>query len=613
MTGFFGWTNMSSNNADAKKIIEKCTKQLSQNGSHLDSNIYNDSALYSCTDDISCIHKDGDDIIVIDGIIRINNSIPCRPQDLNSTLKELHKNNRTNQKLALTSLKGQYSLASHSENNKSLVLATDKIGSQSIYYAKTKQGLVYSSSAESIRRHPDVDDKIDHQAIYDYMYFHVIPSPRTIFKNIKKLEPASYLTFVDDVITIEKYWTPTYNNQSKTYLQLKDELSNITNNSIEFYGSNNSTGTFLSGGIDSSTISGLYNQQYGPGIQSYSMGFSQSGYDEIEYARLAANHFKLHLNEYYVTTDDIAESITDVMSSYDEPFGNSSAIPTYMCAKFAKSSGSNYLLAGDGGDELFAGNSRYAEQKLFNIYQNIPKPIRKHLLEPLFVGSPLPKLSNFTRKIMRYIDISNTPMPDRMEIYNYIIMTGDTNVFSREFLANVNTSEPMDAMRNTYNSSSANSLVDKMLYYDWKYTLADNDLRKVGKMCNLAGVKVFYPLLDDDLLNLSTEVPDNLKLRGKQLRYFFKKSYSDFLPKEIINKSKHGFGLPFGEWLKTSKPLQDIIYEKLNQLEKRNIFAPEFISESINNHKHGHAAYYGTLVWLMAMLETWLQEHNMDL
>jgi len=614
MTGFFGWVNVPFSKDDALQVLEKSTKRLSQRGTHTDNHIFDTSALHSCTDDISHVYRNAHSILVIDGIIRINDHTPIDPHDLNYTLNELHNHsNSDSQKNVFTKIKGQYSLASLSNTNKSLVLATDKTGSQPIYYAQTKEGLVFGSSAESIRCHPDVSGEIDYQAIYNYMYFHVIPSPRTIFKHIKKLEPASYLTCTNGNIKIEKYWTPNYSNQSKKFVQLKNELNNLTNKSIEFYGSNKSTGTFLSGGIDSSTISGLYNQLYGPGIESYSMGFSESGYDEIGYARIAAKHFKLNLNEYYVTTDDIVGSIYDVMNSYDEPFGNSSAIPTYMCAKFAKSSGSNYLLAGDGGDELFAGNSRYAEQKLFNIYQEIPRSVRKYLLEPVFVDSPLPKLSDFTRKIMRYISISNTPMPDRMETYNYIYRMGEKNIFSSEFLAQIDPSEPLNDIKRTYHSSSTNSLVDKMLYYDWKYTLADNDLRKVGNMCNLAGVKVFYPLLDDDLLTLSTEVPANLKLKRQQLRYFFKKSYSDFLPEEIINKSKHGFGLPFGEWLKTSETLKNLIYEKLHQLESRNIFIPGFISDSINKHKYGHAAYYGTLVWLMAMLEVWLQEHNMDL
>ena len=149
-----------------------------------------------------------------------------------------------------------------------------------------------------------------------------------------------------------------------------------------------------------------------------------------------------------------------------------------------------------------------------------------------------------------------------------------------------------------------------MLFLDWKITLADNDLRKVGRMCELEGIDVLYPFLDDDVVTFANQIPPSLKLRRLKLRYFFKRALRDFLPTEILTKSKHGFGLPFGEWLKTSPLLQDSIYSNLEDLKKRKIVKADFIDEIIETHRTDHAAYYGTMVWILAMLEQWFCEHH---
>jgi asparagine synthase (glutamine-hydrolysing) len=146
-----------------------------------------------------------------------------------------------------------------------------------------------------------------------------------------------------------------------------------------------------------------------------------------------------------------------------------------------------------------------------------------------------------------------------------------------------------------------------MLWYDWKMTLSDNDLRKVSRMCEIAGVRVAYPMLDEDVIDLSIEVPSSAKISGTRLRAFFKDSVKDFLPEQIINKEKHGFGLPFGLWLKTHKPLQDLVYSTLASLRRRNILSQSFVDRVEREHRNGHASYYGYAIWDMVMLEHWLQ------
>jgi asparagine synthase (glutamine-hydrolysing) len=188
-------------------------------------------------------------------------------------------------------------------------------------------------------------------------------------------------------------------------------------------------------------------------------------------------------------------------------------------------------------------------------------------------------------------------------IYN----EGASNVFDPEFLATVDPEDPVREMRATWNSCPSADLLDRMHWYDWKYTLADNDLRKVTRMCELAGVRVSFPMIDEGVIDLSLQVPSQAKIAGNQLRAFYKSAVRGFLPEAIINKTKHGFGLPFGVWLKTHKPLQELVYDSLASLKNRRYLSRSFIERAIAEHKDGEADYYGSAIWDMLMLEQWLR------
>jgi asparagine synthase (glutamine-hydrolysing) len=149
-----------------------------------------------------------------------------------------------------------------------------------------------------------------------------------------------------------------------------------------------------------------------------------------------------------------------------------------------------------------------------------------------------------------------------------------------------------------------------MLYLDWKFTLADNDLRKVNRMCEVSGIDVRYPMLDNELIEFSTKIPPDMKIKGFKLRYFFKQALKDFLPPEIIAKRKHGFGLPFGEWLRVSPPLQELAYDSLRALKTRGYLRPEYIDRLIGEHQTDHAGFYGSMIWTLVMLEIWLKAHT---
>jgi asparagine synthase (glutamine-hydrolysing) len=345
--------------------------------------------------------------------------------------------------------------------------------------------------------------------------------------------------------------------------------------------------------------------------RTFSMGFGAEEFNELEYARIAARRFGALQHEYEVTPDDIVAAFRRVATAFDEPFGNSSAVPTYFCARLAAQHGVTHLLAGDGGDELFGGNERYARQRIFEAWGRIPAALRRSLIEPL-VGriDPANRITAL-RKLRSYVDQARIPLPERLESWNFIYRTDLDAMLDPEFRAAIDTRAPLEAMAEVYAQAPSTDLLQRLLFYDWHYTLADSDLRKVGEMCRLAGVEVSYPMLDPRVIDLSLGVPPGLMMRGMELRSFYKRALAGFLPDEILAKKKHGFGLPFGVWLKSHARLADLTFGLLGDLKSRRVIQPAFIDRLIAEQREGHPGFYGYAIWDLAMLEAWFQEHRL--
>jgi asparagine synthase (glutamine-hydrolysing) len=438
----------------------------------------------------------------------------------------------------------------------------------------------------------------------------MVPGPDTVFFNQTQLLPGHYLLYKNNKLTTNRYWTiDFYENENRSFAPKKDQFLSLLRESLIQENGTQNVGTFLSGGTDSSTVTGILSELVDHPVKTFSIGFDAEGYDESYYSRLVSKHFNTDHHEYYVTPNDVLEAVQIIARTYDKPFGNSSAIPTYYCAKLAEDNGITKLLAGDGGDELFGGNSRYAKQQVFSHYAKVPSPLR-NLLENVVINQNIVKNSGIARKLSRYIEQSKVPMPDRLESYNLINFIGAETIFEKEFLSHVDQSAPIQMLRNTYRISDGYSLINRMLALDMYYTLSENDIPKVTNMCHQAHIDVGFPLLNDDLVNFSLHLPPRDKLRGQKLRYFFKKALSDLLPGEVISKKKHGFGLPFGVWLNSYKPLREMSMDSISDLKKRKIIKPEFIDRITGDYLSEHASYYGTLIWVLLILEQWLKHHG---
>ena len=603
--GLFGWTSLSPNAVQASASIESMSEALSTNLPI--ATIESESSACGSTGQVAQLGVNGCVAIFGNPIWKCTS---LQDQSLQQGhAQALVKAYQQHGLKCLELLYNDFSCAIIDSDNNKIILAVDHLGRYPLYYTLSRNQLVFASTAKTVLAHPSITREIDPQGLYNYVYFHMVPGPSSVYKNLSKLQAGTALEISSGQSRIHRYWTPGFSEfHGDSFTRKKNELRHTLTQSVErATAGKNNVGAFLSGGLDSSTVAGILSETSQDKARAFSIGFDAEGYDEMAYARITAKHFGIELNEYYVTPEDVVTALPMVATSYDEPFGNSSALPAWFCARFARENGIELLLAGDGGDELFAGNERYAKQKLFEIYGQIPRLLREGLIEP---GTSLLKdrLAVFA-KAASYIEQASTPLPDRLQSYNFLHRHAPNEIFAQDFLESVETELPLTIQRDVYNAPTDASKLNRMLYLDWQFTLADNDLRKVSHMCATAGVDVAYPMLDDELLDFSCKIPSNEKLRGQNLRDFYKKSLTGWLPDETINKSKQGFGLPFGVWMQEHKPLREMAYDNLVALKNRNYLDNRFLDKLIGLHKDEHAAYYGELIWVLTVFELWMDRN----
>ena len=517
----------------------------------------------------------------------------------------------------LSRLRGEFALALWDGRDQSLHLATDRFRIHPVYYYSDHKGLfVFGSRIKSILACPFPEEHtVDPHAILDIVARSYIPTPKSVFHEIQKIPPGHVLSFSGGKVGLTSYWDINFlETESANEKVLAGKLRQVFHDAlhvryVEDHKQGN-VGTFLSGGVDSSTVTGVLNQLSNGPIKSFSIKFDEQRYNEVEYARMAAQSFGAEHYEYTVTAQDCIDCLPILLDSFDEPFANASSIPTYFCSKLALEHDVPFLYAGDGGDELFAGNERYALQRRFDYYSQFPQPFREYLLKPLVdwladsVG-----WSIFT-KGKKYIQRASVPYPQRLASYGFFEAVPKEQIFQDDFLEHIQQSnDHRDGLHEYYFRAPAKTELDRQLYIDLKRAIGDNDLFKVTRMSEAAGVAVRFPFLDTNVADFASKVPANIKMRGTQLRSFFKNAYADLLPLAIRKKTKHGFGLPIAIWLKTNKTLNEMMNDLvLSQLSlERGFFKKKTLERVIELHKTDETGFYGTLLWNLMIIELWFR------
>jgi len=503
-------------------------------------------------------------------------------------------------------LHGNFSLILWDRQQKTMIAAVDGFGANRLVYYRDGRVLLIASRIDVLTASGHVGREVNPRAIANVLNFGVSLAPETIFKNVRRILPGSILRVSESDERVSKYWDMRYGavgdaNEDR----LSRELESVVEVAVSRQCSGPRVGAFLSGGTDSSTVVGMMARTGNVPLKTFSIGFQEQSFNELGYAEMVAKKFQTEHHTQLVGASDCLAALPEMVRYFDEPFANASAIPTYFCARLAAQNGVQILLAGDGGDELFGGNQRYATDKIFGMYQTLPPGLRKKLIEPAL--ATLPFKNGVVGKARRYIQRSNLPVLERYLSYNFLSAHDRDEVFSSEFLSSLGDYAVLDVPQDYYLQAPADQHLDRLLYVDVKITLGDSDLPKVTRMSELGGIQTRFPFLDRTVAEFSGRIPVHLKIKGLNKRYLFKRAFRELLPVEVINKKKHGFGIPVSTWLREDKKMrefgQDIL--RSSRLRERGYFHAGLIDDLFQKHQADETSYYGDILWSFLTLELW--------
>jgi asparagine synthase (glutamine-hydrolysing) len=395
----------------------------------------------------------------------------------------------------LTRFRGEFVLAVWDQREDSLYLATDRFRVHPLFYHASRDRLLFSSRLAGLYQTPSSPGRtVDPEAVVDLLAFSAIPTPKTIFREARKLPPGHLLTYRAGEARLERYWDldfrePSVAGRKALGARLKSIFAEAVFIRLASEEDSNRVGCFLSGGVDSSTVAGVLTElRQGP-VKSFSIGFDEPRFNEMAYARIAARAFGAQHHEYVVTARDTCEAIPILLDAFDEPYANASAVPTYFCARLMRESGVDAAYAGDGGDELFAGNERYAAHRIFDYYGRIPPWMRRALIEPVVFS--LHRYLGWTLldKGRKYIQRANIPRARRITSYGFFNVVAARDLLNGDLLESLGGDyDPYGAVASFYDGAPAATELDRELYLDLHLAISDNDLFKVTRMTEAAGL-----------------------------------------------------------------------------------------------------------------------------
>ncbi|MCG8503952.1 MAG: asparagine synthase-related protein [Sphingomonadales bacterium] len=513
----------------------------------------------------------------------------------------------------LDRLEGSFTVAVIAPGEGQAWAAIDRFGVSSLVWTVAPDGaFVFSTAATAVAAYPGQERRLCAQSLYNYLYFYTVPAPGTIFRGQTRLRPGEAAGFADGSASSRSYWSMPYGaaGPEDAEAALPDLLDRAVEDSIRDV-PQTSLGAFLSGGLDSSSVAGFLARHVDQ-ARTYTIRFDDEKYDEGPFANIAAGHFATRHRDYFVTPEDVARVLPRIADVFDEPFGNTSAVPVYYCAKLAADDGVGVMLAGDGGDEIFAGNERYAEMDRFDRYGRIPAALRRFLFDPILLRLPqsgLGSLSRAARLARRY----HMTIPERLYSYSAFPRFRLDQVLQERLIAEIDDGVPVRLATEAFDRPADGDRVQRMMSLDLQFALANNDLRKVTRMCRLAGVSVRFPMLDPELTAFAAGLPASLLMPAGRLRGFYKDSMAGFLPQAIIDKPKHGFGLPFTTWVVRDDGLRQMVGDLLAGMRKRRIMTDAYLDQ-LQAALHAEALTgLQDSAWDIAVLELWLERHTAGL
>lgn len=508
-------------------------------------------------------------------------------------------------------LNGMFGVALYEAENRTLTVARDRIGIKPIYYYEDHEKLIFGSEIKSILEFGNLKNSLDKEALYEYLTYLYIPAPKTIFSNIKKLKPGHFLKINPDGVKEEKFWDLKYEPIENLTLQdATDKFSELVEDAVKIrMMSEVPLGAFLSGGIDSGTISALMQKNSSQKINTFSIGFPVKTEfnelpDSIETAKkLGTNHHTL------VVEPDSISLLEKIIYHLDEPMADSSVIPTFLLSEFTKTK-VTVSLSGDGGDELFAGYLRHKLVKGAIFYNKIPSFIRKgilgNLLKTQSVREQTPGKFESLKRVWRDFDGGS----------EFTFLRWITN-FNQDFLKEICTEKILnDFAKFDFHKVAKHYLNDgfdgegelnRILNFETKVYEPDDLLMKVDKMSMANSLEVRVPFLDHRLVEFAAILPESMKLKGFDSKFLLKNFSKSILPEQVVRKKKQGFVPPLREWFRSD--LKDFARDNLLSPNAftREFFTKDKVSKILDEHATGERNYEYQ-IWVILTLELWAKQ-----
>ncbi|MEW6354946.1 MAG: asparagine synthase (glutamine-hydrolyzing) [Planctomycetota bacterium] len=506
-------------------------------------------------------------------------------------------------------LRGMFALALWDANKERLVLARDRLGKKPLYYRHGDDRLLFASSIKPILEAPDIPREVDRDALHDYLTFQYVPHPLTMFRGIKKLPPAHRLIFENCKTHIERYWSPEFNeDHSMSEHQCADVVRGLLQEATELRMiSDVPLGAFLSGGIDSSIVVGLMSRLSKEPVKTFSIGFEEKKYDELEYARAAADAFHTEHKEFIVRPNAV-EIIPKLVWHFDEPFADSSAVPTYyvsqMTSEFVK-----VALTGDAGDECFAGYPRYRAVKIGELVDKMPKLVKGILSGSGWQGIPASvEQKTFRRRVKKFLAALAHDPARRYMMWISIFDEESKRFLYTDGLADETAGRDSFAfLKQYYDMPARTDFLGKTTFVDMMTYLPCDLLTKVDVTSMAHSLESRSPFLDHKLIEFVATIPTDLKLRRLKTKHILKRAFDDLLPGPIRNRPKMGFGVPIAEWFRTDLAdyVRDVLLDR--KATSRGYFKKSSVEQLVNQHI-GRQADHGYRLWALLMLELWHRE-----
>jgi asparagine synthase (glutamine-hydrolysing) len=497
-------------------------------------------------------------------------------------------------------LRGMFAFAVWDGRGERLFVARDRAGEKPLYHTVTPGGtFVFGSELKSLLEHPEVTRETDPAALDAYLTLGYVPEPLSIFCGVRKLEAGHRLVLERGRVTTESYWDfPTETDERpRREEEYVEELRARLEESVRMMlVADVPLGAFLSGGVDSSTIVGLMSRATNAPVKTFSIGFREDSFDELKYARLAARHFETDHRE-LIVTPEVCRLVDELVRHFDEPFADQSSVPTYLVSKLAREH-VKVVLSGDGGDELFAGYTRYAVERDRAGFARLPRLVRRGVMAPLAAQLPHgARGRNFIHTVAldpaeRYLDNVST--------FNAL---GKRALYTSDFRRALAGREPAAELFRAL-AANAGGGVAKLLYLDAKTYLPGDILTKVDRMSMAASLEARVPLLERELVEFVSRMPASLKMRGDESKYVFKRAVRGLVPDEILDRPKQGFGVPNGEWI--NRELRERIRDTFAdpRTRARGVAEPAYVDVLLAEHERGRRDHSNAL-WSLFVLELW--------